>query len=1250
MRIQSVTTQIGAEQHAWRARPAAKLGLVTVALLAFAAAVADPVPQFGVTAVNARGNALYNVTMTPNAIANTGALITGTTQLNTDAASHSQFFAVVRAPNSVTSALDLIVADASKYQIVRYAGPGPTYQPSATIFTYSKRGSGPNKTTGLAVDLVGNLYAASAGIPSDSKPALWVLPFNTTTGVYGAPVLIDNLFGGVKNCNSVDEVVVASVAANPVGTAAPAWNQGDLLVLLNGNSGGASVLVYSQAAIAGVLSNPSVPLTGPTSVLIGSFAGEKPSGIDLWPADTTYPASGHGVSVLVPTASGRVMRFDSSTGAFVTDFTDGLGSGLLKIKVGTYSTFPYAFLAQSTPGTGRILQFGVPPASGANNPLSSVSTGVNNPQGLAVTNSASEPVGDCIYPKVCAPLGAQLTTQITTSNLNPNNPLLEESCVVNADPRVTASISAGTWSCAGGTLDIANFCPGFPSTVLPGSMCGHSGPTGSGFVVVKSTAKEVDQDPNINNSFIQNTVNANLPLPGPLNLNCPQEQIFAWAPRSDLPLIEGTIAEDLNNPNTFIDLSGFCDNGGGNTHVLSMEAYGLALNSVVGPNSLPRGLPGFVDDKFGYLTQTITSAASQINDGGTTQGYVTQAKTYFDSGVANTDANAYSCAMNTLATADAYVRGNPANFSGLAPPGNPNPAGEIDGRLANLFLTIDLNFLLQPPNTEWPTSNVPPCMTFTATPTTVIAPGTAQLTWSSGNGPFQAASCVLSASDGNYANSTLFAGAGGSVSTGTLNKVGTYSAQLMCNTASSSITGLAQTTINVIQLAAISVGPAAPPPQIAAGGTVQLTATGTYSDQSTKDVTSSVSWASANTTVATVTAGGLVTCVSTASTAQPVVISAAGTTATGTVPVTCLAPTLTSVVVAPASPTLAAGSSVQLTATANFSFGPPQNVTSSASWTSSNSSVATVSGGLVTCVAGTISTATITAMNGGGSGSTTVNCQAPLLQSVSVGPQNPTIAAGATVQLTATANYSYGSPQNVTGSATWSTSNSSVATVSGGLVACIAGTNSAATITASLSGGGSGSTTVNCQAPLLQSIVVAPANPTLAAGGAVQLTATANYSYGSPQNVTSTASWTSSNPSVATVSGGLVMCVAGTASTATITASLSSGGSGSTSVNCQAPVLKSISVTPKSSGEIGEIPNGGTQQMTATGTYSYGPTRNITSVVAWTSSVSSVATVSATGLLSCKRRYSYADGNTTISATSGTTTGSSNITCEGQGD
>lgn len=1065
MIIHSAKNRFRVRRLALSSRAAVTVTIVGLALISCGAALADTVPQFGVTAVNAKGNSLYNVTLAPNATPNTGALITGTSQLNTDAAGHGAFFAVVRAPNSSTSALDLIVADAIKRQIVRYAGPGPAYAPSNTIFSYTGNGSGPSVTTGLAVDSSGNLYAASAGIPFESKPALWAIPFNKTAGTYGAPVLIDNIFGGLINL-SVAEVVVANVGANPVGNAAPAWNQGDVLVLIDACLGGARVLVYSQAAIAAVLDNPSVPLTAPTSVLIApsAFGGERPTGLDLWPADSTYPASGHGVSLLLPTADGRVMRFDSAANAFSADFANGLGAGLLKIKVGIYSTFPYAFLGQSSWGINRILQFGAPPSSGPNSPLASVSMGVNDPQGLAVSSSSSQPVGDCIAPNICAPLGPEITTQITTTNLNPNNPLLEQSCTVNTDPRVTASVAQGTWSCAGGTIDVANFCPGFPSTILPGSMCGHSGPTGAGFVVVKTTAIAVDQDPNINNSFIEYAVDPNLPLPGPLNLNCPQVPMFAWAPRSDLPNIEGTIPEG----NTFIDLSSFCDSGGGHTHVASMIAFGLGLNSAVNPASLPQGLPGFVDDKFANLTQTITNAGAQINDGGTTQAFVTQAKSYFDSGVTSGDANAYGCAMNTLANAESYVRGTPSSFSGLPPPGNPNPAGDIDGRLGNLFLSIDVDFLLQPPNQQWPTSNVPPCMTLTATPASVVAPGAAQLTWSSGTGSYPAASCVLSASNGAFTSPTIFTGASGSASTGTLNQLGTYSAQLICSSASgNTITSFTQTTISVVQLSAINITPSAPPPQIAAGGTVQLTATGVYTDQSTKNVTGQVMWTSADTSIATVSSGGLVTCVSTALTGAQVVVSAIGSTAAGSVQVLCLAPTLNSITLTPQNPTLTGAAAVQLTATANYSFGPPQNITSSATWSTGNANLAMVSAGLVTCVAGANGPATISAVSGGATASTTVNCQAPVLLSISVTPQSHCeIGNGRTQQLTAIGTYSSGPPKNLTNVATWTSGAPSIATVSStGLVSCKhrnTYSDGGAIISATV-GSKTGSTEVNCE-------------------------------------------------------------------------------------------------------------------------------------------------------------------------------------------
>ena len=648
---------------------------------------------------------------------------------------------------------------------------------------------------------------------------------------------------------------------------------------------------------------------------------------------------------------------------------------------------------------------------------------------------------------------------------------------MKSDPRVT--VVGSTWSCAGGNLDVANFCPGFPSTVLPGSMCGHSGPTGAGFVVIKSTAKAVDQ--NANNTFFEHTVDPNIPLPGPLNLNCPQLEVFAWAPRSDLASIEGTIVEGGPAPgsNYFMDLSGFCDDGGGHSHILSMMAYGLGLNSA--PSGMATGLPGFVTDKFTNLTSTISAASAQIDPSvaATVQGYVSQAQAFFNAGLAESASNGFSCAMNSVASGDAYVRANLPAFSGLAPPGNPNPAGDIDGRLANLFLPIDLFFLFQPANAQWPTNNVPPCVTLTPTPATVIitaaSPGAATLSWGAATAAFPLSfpptQCSITASDGAYLTTPGSLSGSGSVPTGPLTKLGTYSAQLMCTAAAgNSISSFTQATINVIALASINVTP--PTPQVAAGGTTQLTATGTYTDGSTQNLTGTATWVSSAPSVASVSAG-LVSCSASATSSGSATISASGATATGTTSasttVTCLAPVLQSITIAPTQLTLPTGGTAQLAATGNFSSGPAQPLTSTVQWSSSVSSVATVSAtGLVTCTAGATmnGASTITATSGSISASIGVACQAPQLKYITIVPSRECeIPAGGKFQLTAIGTFASGATKNVTATATWTSSASSVATVAAGLVSCKAPHSyydGHATISASV-GSVSGSTNVTCE-------------------------------------------------------------------------------------------------------------------------------------------------------------------------------------------
>jgi uncharacterized protein YjdB len=267
----------------------------------------------------------------------------------------------------------------------------------------------------------------------------------------------------------------------------------------------------------------------------------------------------------------------------------------------------------------------------------------------------------------------------------------------------------------------------------------------------------------------------------------------------------------------------------------------------------------------------------------------------------------------------------------------------------------------------------------------------------------------------------------------------------------------------------------------------------------------------------------------------------------------------------------------------------------------------------------------VIALLSGCGGSSGPRLVAKSVTALAVTPATPSIAVGATQQLTATASYSDGSTANVTTSVSWTSSAASVATVnSGGMVTAVAA--GSATVTASLSGvNGNSAFTIAAAAPTLSSIAVTPANPTVTTGATQQFTATATYSDGSTKNVTTTATWTSSATAVATIdAAGLATGVA--QGSATITAALS-GVSGTTTLTVPAPTaptLTSIAVTPANPG----VAVGATQQFTATATYSDSSTKNVTSTVTWTSSNTSAATINASGLAT-----GVAAGTSTITAT-----------------
>jgi hypothetical protein len=275
-------------------------------------------------------------------------------------------------------------------------------------------------------------------------------------------------------------------------------------------------------------------------------------------------------------------------------------------------------------------------------------------------------------------------------------------------------------------------------------------------------------------------------------------------------------------------------------------------------------------------------------------------------------------------------------------------------------------------------------------------------------------------------NSVATVTAGGSV---TAEGFGTSKIQA----ASGAINGSATLTVTAATLVSIAV--TAPSLSIAKGTSEQLTATGTFSDNSTQNLTSSVAWTSQTTSVAAVTSGGLVTGAGLGTSN----IQAASGAINGSATLTVTAATLVSIAVTPVNPTIGTTGTEQFTATGTFSDNSTQNLTTTVTWSSSNTGIATISNaagtnGLASAVAN--GTSTIQAALGAVNGSTILTASAISLQVVVVSPQNPSIADnGVTQAFTATGHFSDGSTQNLTSSATWTSSNSGVASVSAAGVA-----------------------------------------------------------------------------------------------------------------------------------------------------------------------------------------------------------------------
>jgi uncharacterized protein YjdB len=324
---------------------------------------------------------------------------------------------------------------------------------------------------------------------------------------------------------------------------------------------------------------------------------------------------------------------------------------------------------------------------------------------------------------------------------------------------------------------------------------------------------------------------------------------------------------------------------------------------------------------------------------------------------------------------------------------------------------------------------------------------------------------------------------------------------------------------------------------------------------------------------------------------------------------------LTSITITPINSTISMGVNQQFTAVGLYSDSTAKDLTGQVTWTSSDPTKAIVdSSGVVTPVAA--GTANILATSDLISGSTTLTITEATLMSITLTPGNSIIAMGTDQQFTAFGIYSDGTTTDLSKQVSWTSSDPNVAIVKGSGV--VEGVESGKTQITATTGMIAGATTATVKAATLTSIQVTPLNTTLLVGTDQQFTAVGIYSDNIVIDLTKQVTWTSTDPTIATVnSNGLVTGV----STGTIQVTATLGSiSGYTNITL---TVKLMSIIISNADPYGDwhIYVSQVISLIATGLYSDGTQKNITTQVTWSSSDPDYASVSETGIVTSLSRY-----------------------------
>jgi len=401
------------------------------------------------------------------------------------------------------------------------------------------------------------------------------------------------------------------------------------------------------------------------------------------------------------------------------------------------------------------------------------------------------------------------------------------------------------------------------------------------------------------------------------------------------------------------------------------------------------------------------------------------------------------------------------------------------------------------------------------------------------------------------------------------------------------------------------------PDNLPVGLTQEFTALGTFSDETQLPLTFDADWSSSDPSVASISVGRAETKVVSALKIGTTTISAEfdGVVVVDPVPLTVIAPSLVSIAVTPANSSLLSLSTQAFTATGKYSAGNSFNITDSVQWDSNNKTIATIeTNGMVKSLAQ--GATTIKATLGTVNGTTALKVTGGSLQSIALildQAKNNELIKGTTSRITASGTFSNNTVRDITGAVTL-TDNSAdiIVTSDSGNLAWVQATGVTPSGSPAIIFATYGTTVtpgeflLTVTGPTLSNVSINPTTLTLASGTSGRLSLTGTFSPPSNQDLTPSATWTSSNPSVATVENGRVH--AKSAGITNITSTFDSQTTLPIVVTVDALTLQGLTISP-----VTTLIPGTEKQFTVKALYSGGYEQDVTEDVVWAISDSNIA-------------------------------------------